>query len=148
MRGRPKWSSRGPMPEAQPSDPEGLPRAAATRQPTREGIYRLSVAHFLFALVLLLVTEPFVEQLAYGISIEAALLALVLLSAVLAVGGRRRMLVLAVVLVTPAVVGTWVDHFRPDLVPIEVTLVASIVFVAFVVERLLSFILRSPRVNS
>jgi hypothetical protein len=73
---------------------------------------------------------------------------LVLLSAVRAVGGRRQTLVTAVVLVIPPLAGTWINHFQLDVVPKEFTLVGGVVFVAFVVVRLLDFILRAPRVDS
>jgi Ion channel len=116
--------------------------------PAQEGARRLSVVHFLIALVVLLVSVPFLDQVENGELIEAALITLVLLSAVLAVGGRRRTLIAAAVLVTPAVVGRWVDHVRPDAIPREVTLVAAMVFVAFVVVHLLGFIRRGPWVNA
>ncbi len=119
-----------------------------TNEPASQGILRVSVAWFLIALVLLLVTIPFVDQLKDGLLIEAVLMTLVLLSAVLSVGGRRRTLITAAVLVAPALVGTWMDHLRPDLLPRDLRLVASIVFVAFVIVHLLGFILRAPRVSA
>ena len=73
---------------------------------------------------------------------------LVLVSGVLAIGGRRWKLVVAVILVSPAVVGKWVNQFRPDLLPPEVHLITSLVFVGFVLWQFLYFILRAPRVNS
>src|SRR5262245_22493265 len=117
-------------------------------RPAQEGARRLSVAHFLIALVLLLVIIPFVEQLPYGDLLEAILITLVLLSAVLAVGGRRRVLIAACVLVTPALVARWIDHLRPDAIRRELVLVTAIVFAGFVVGHLLMFILRAPRVNA
>src|SRR5262245_33038066 len=144
----PRPGSVGIIQESKRLHPDCPAPDAATDVRAAVGVRRLSIAHFLVALVVLLVTVPFVEPLPNGRPIEAALMTLVLLSAVLAVGGRRRMLIVAAVHVTPAAGGTWVDHFRPDLIPNGVTLVASIVFVAFVVGRLLGFILRAPRVNS
>src|SRR5262245_9217961 len=93
--------------------------------PAPEGVRRLSVMHFLIALVVLLVVIPFVDQFANGDLIEAALLTLVLLSAVLAVGGRRRTLLAAALLVTPALVGVWGHHLRPDLLARELMLLAA-----------------------
>lgn len=113
-----------------------------------EGFLRLSVAQFLIALVLLLIAAPFVDQLTNGVLIEASLMTLVLLLAVLAVGGRWSMFITAAVLVTPAVVGTWVNHALPGVVPRQFTLAAATLFLAFVVVRLLSFILHAPRVDS
>jgi hypothetical protein len=117
-------------------------------RPAREGVRRLSVAHFLTALVVWIVCLPFVEQLAYGDLIGAGLITLVLLSAVTAIGGRRRTFITAAVLVTPALVTTWVDHFRPGAIPKEFTFVAGIMFAGFVVMHLLGFIVRAPWVNA
>jgi hypothetical protein len=94
------------------------------------------------------VTAPFIEDLRGGELIEAVLMTVVLLSAVLAVGGRRRTLVWASVLVIPALVGKWINHWRPDLMPPEVFLGAGLLFVLFVVLHLLRFILRAPRIDS
>lgn len=117
-------------------------------RPTHEGVRRLSVTHFLVALVLWLVCAPFVDQLMYGDLLDAGLLTLVFSLAVLAVGGRHRTLVVAVVLVTPALVTVWIDHVRPDAIPKEFTLVTAITFEAFVIAHLLRFILRAPRVDN
>jgi hypothetical protein len=116
--------------------------------PAQAGVRRLSVMHFLIALVVLLVTVPFVDQLRYGDLIEAVLVTLVFLSAVMAVGGRRRTLLAGAVLVAPAVVAKWIDHFQPDAIPREFTIVTAIVFAGFVVGHLLVFILRAPWVNA
>src|SRR5262245_14048925 len=117
-------------------------------RPAQEGARRLSVAHFLIALVLWLVCAPFVNELKYGDLIDAGLMTLVFLLAVMAGGGRHRTLVAAVVLVTPALVATWIDHLRPDAIPKEFTLVTAIVFVVFVIVHLLRFILLAPRVDN
>jgi len=115
---------------------------------TQEGVRRFSVAHFLIALVLWLVCFPFVARLEYGILIDGSLMTLVLLSAVLAVGGRRSTLLAAAVLVMPALATTWIDRFRPGLIPKEITLLAAVVFLIFLIAHLLRFILRAPRVNA
>src|SRR5262245_16659751 len=112
--------------------------------PVQEGTRRLSVVHFLIALVVWLVVMPFVDDIPYGDLIEAILLTLVLLSAVPAVGGRHRTLIAAAVLVTPAVLATWIDHARPDAIPRAFVFVTGIVFAGFVVGHLLVFILRAP----
>jgi hypothetical protein len=115
---------------------------------SKGGVWRLSVTHFLMALVLLLVTLPLVLDLPYGKMIEAGLFTLVFLSAVLAVGGRHRTLGMAGALVIPAVAGTWLDHFQLNLLPKEVTIAAAMVFSAFVILHLLRFTLAAPRVDS
>jgi hypothetical protein len=129
------------MTTPQPSEP----KSAA---PRRIGLHRFSAAEFLIAVVLLFVVSPFVELIPGGNLIETVLITLVLVMGVLAVGRRRRTLVVAVILALPAFIGKWVNHFRPDLVPAEFFLVAGLLFVVFVVAHLLGFILRAPRVNS
>jgi hypothetical protein len=113
-----------------------------------EGVYRYSVAHFLVALVVLLVTVPLVDEIIAGELIESVLITVVLVSAVVAVGGRRRSLVISLVLVAPAVVAKWANHAWPNAVPPAVTHTAAIVFLAYVTYRLFHFILTAPRVNS
>jgi hypothetical protein len=78
----------------------------------------------------------------------SVLLSLVLISAVLAVASRCRTLVVAVLLMVPAIAGRWINHFRPDLVPPPIFLVAGLLLVAFVVVNLLGFVLRAPSVNA
>jgi hypothetical protein len=113
-----------------------------------QGLFRLSMVYFLAALILLLVTLPFVMESSYGQLIESVLVTLVLLTAVLAVGGRRRSLLAAGALVAPALVGNWLWHLQPDLARRELSLVTGIAFVVFVTGHLLRFILCAPRVNS
>lgn len=109
---------------------------------------RYSAVGLLAALILLLLVTPFVEDLPRGDMIEAILLTLVMVSAVVAVGVRRRTLVMAIFLVTPAVVGKWVNHVRPDLIHPVVFLFFTTVYMIFVVANLLHFILRAPRVDT
>ena len=112
------------------------------------GIRRLSAVELLIALGLLFFSLPFVEEIKGGDIIVSILLSVVLISAVLAVANRRRTFVVAVLLAIPAVVGRWINHFRPHLLPPAVFLVAGLVLVAFVVANLLRFILRAPSVNA
>lgn len=118
-----------------------LPRA---RHP---GVLRYSAAHFLGALVLLLIASPFLESFEYAKPAELLLFTLVMSSAVLAVGARRRTLFWAVALVTPALLARWVNHLMPDTAPPEIFLIAALLFLAFVAVHLFNYILRAPRVN-
>jgi hypothetical protein len=127
------------------AEPKNNPPAAT---PARIGMRRFSTAEFLAALILLLVAAPFLDDLKNGETIEVALMTLVLVSGVLAVGRTHRTLVLAVVLVLPAVLARWVSHFRPDWVPPEVHTITALVFIGFVEFQLLHFIFRARRVNS
>lgn len=117
------------------------------RIPFREGVLSFSGVQFLAALLVLIVTAPLLEDFAYGVLIESVLLSLVLFSALLAIGGRRSTLVLGSVLVIPALAGKWANYFRPDQVPPEIFLGASVLFTGYVVVHLFFFILRAPRVN-
>lgn len=114
----------------------------------RSGVLKLSCAHFLVALVVMIIAAPFLEEAEGGDFLDMILLSLVLLSAVLAVGSRRGTLIWAIVLMAPCLAGKWINHARPDLVPAEFYLVVGIAFVGFVAVQLFRFILRAPWVSS
>ena len=116
-------------------------------RPAHIGLLRFSTVEFLIALVLMFVASPFVEHMRYGRFVERALMTLVLVSAVLAVGRRRRTLVLAAALVLPPLVGKWLDHYWPELVSPAFFPACALVFILFVTVNLLLFILRAARVN-
>src|SRR5882757_7405075 len=115
-------------------------------QPGRR-FHRFSTVELLIALALLFFFFPFVEEVKGGDVIVSILLSLVLLSAVLAVADRKGVFFIALVLAIPAIVGRWINHFRPDLAPPPVFLVAGLALIAFVVANLLRFVLRAPSVN-
>ena len=77
------------------------------------GRRRFSAVQLLIALALLFFFFPFVEEVKGGDIIVSLLLSLVLICAVLAVANSGRTLVIAVLLVIPAVVGRWISHFWP-----------------------------------
>src|SRR6266513_2776899 len=109
---------------------------------------RFSTVELLVALALLFFFFPFVEEVQGGDVIVSILLSLVLLSAVLAVADRKRVFFIALVLAIPAIIGRWINHFRPDLLPSPVFLIAGLALIAFVVANLLLFVLRAPSVNT
>jgi voltage-gated potassium channel len=113
----------------------------------RPGLLRHSAAALLGALVIFFVTAPAVQSLRDGRFLDGILFTLVMLAAVLAVGGRRRALVVGGVLLLPALVAQWVHHVRGADATYTVYVVTFLVFVLFVVAQLLAFILRSPRVT-
>jgi len=115
--------------------------------PRRLGMRRFTTVELLISLALLFVSFPFVEEIKGGDIIVSILFSLVLISAVLAVSNRRSTLVVAVLLAIPAIIGRWIDHFRPHLVPPAVFLIAGLVLVAFVLINLLRFVLRAPSVS-
>ena len=106
------------------------------------------MVQLLIALALFIFFAPFVEEIKGGDLIVSILLSLVLISAVLAVASRRSTLIIALLLAIPALVGRWINYFRPELVPPAVFLTAGIGLIAFVVANLLRFVLRAPSVNA
>ena len=80
--------------------------------------------------------SPFVDQFRGGTLVEAVLMTLVLLSAVLAVGGRLRTLIWAVVLVMPALVTRWVNYWRSDPPSSEAFYGTGVLFIGFVLFHL------------
>lgn len=109
---------------------------------------RFSTVQLLIALALFFIWAPFVEEIEGGELIVSILFSLVLLSAVLAVAERRRVLLIAIVLAIPAIAGKWINHFRPDLVPPALFLVAGLLLMIFVIANLIRFVLRAPSVNT
>jgi voltage-gated potassium channel len=107
-----------------------------------------SAVGLLAALALLFISMPFVQDLPQGELVEAGLLTLVMVFAVRVLGGRRRILIAALLLVIPALAAKWVNHLRPDLLSPVYHLAFSVVFFAFVVAQLIRFILRAPRVDA
>jgi hypothetical protein len=114
---------------------------------TRLRFSRFSTVQLLVALVVLLISAPFVEELEGGHLILSVLFSLVLLAAVFAVANRKRSLVIALVLAVPAIIARWISYFRPDQVHPSVFLVCALVLLAFVIGHLLYFILHAPVVT-
>jgi hypothetical protein len=104
------------------------------------------MAQFLVALVLLIVTYPFVIGLQSGEVIEDLLLMVIFVSAALAVGGGRWPL--TILLITPAIVCAGVRQYRHWLVPIWVVTATHSIFVAFVVFQLYRFVRGATRVTA
>ena len=123
--------------------------AAATRFRRLQitaGLFRFSVAQFLVALILLLAVYPFLVEIEHGDTLETILMTVVLISAVLAVGGRTWGL--AICLVVPALAAAWIDHYGSGLMPQWVVPCARMLFVGYVVMQLLRFIIQARNVNS
>ena len=116
--------------------------------PRRIGLHRYSVAEFLIALMVAFIGIPFIEPFDKDNHIEVILMTLVLVSGVLAVGGHRRTLILGVILALPALTGKWINHYWPELAPVEFFYIARLVFLVFLIWEFLRFILRALRVNS
>ena len=125
-----------------------MEKTESGRAPERRGALGCSPVELLVSLGVLMVTSPFVEDLPRGNVIEASLLSMVMVFAVLAVGGGRRSLTIALVLLAPALVGKWINHFFPNLLHPAFFLAAVGLFFGFVVARLLVFLVREPRVDA
>lgn len=114
----------------------------------RLSLRQLSGVELLITLIVLFVSFPFVETLRAGAMIKSILLTLVLVSALLAIAGRGRILTIAAVFAVPALAARWINQYRPDLMPPEVFLIFAIVFVAFVIGNLLKFVLRARFIST
>src|SRR5215471_7971731 len=131
--------------QAQPPEIETIP---LTKPSLPSGASRYSSVYLLAVLVLLFLTVPFIDDLPGGDLVESALVSGVMVCSVLAVGGRRQSLIVALVLITPALVGKWVSHFSSGLIAPLVYLIAGIAFFGFVVASFVRFILRARRVDA
>jgi hypothetical protein len=132
-------------PTPQSPEPTVLPRGQSALP---LGAARYSAVKLLVAPGLLFVSAPLVQDLPHGDLVESVLLTLVMVSAVRVVGSRRKVLILALVFLTPALAGKWINHFRPDLLHPAIFLAAAVAFFVFVITRLLAFIVRAPRVDA
>jgi ion channel len=119
-----------------------LPRALPV------GLYRRSVTIFLAALVLFVIAMPLAQYVTDPGLLEALLLTAVLICGVLAVGARRKTLLLGALLLIPALITRWVHHYRPDLVAPGIFLILGVLILILVTGTLLKFVLQAPRVDS
>jgi len=108
---------------------------------------RFSTVGLLISLVVLFICAPFVEEFKGGDLVVTGLFSLVLLAVVLAVAERKAVLVIAIVLAIPAIVGRWINHFEPYIASPVIFLTAALILIAFVVANLLGFVFRAPSVD-
>ena len=124
------------------------PSHAMHRPTFRPGLFRFSGQTLLGSLIFLLVALPFLEDLRWGRLAGSALFSLMILSALLAVGGRRGVLVAGLLVLTPALVFHWLYHLpffgEGDPLPL-ISMALAVGFTAF---QLLRFILRARKVDS
>lgn len=114
----------------------------------RPGLRKHSVALFLGVMIVLLVTLPLLTRLPGGDIAKSVAISIVLLAAVPAVGATHRSLILAALLVIPALIARWLNHTHPEQISPTVFLAGGLVFMTFVMVNLVEFIVRAPRVNS
>jgi hypothetical protein len=108
----------------------------------------IPAAGFLVALILLLVASPVVKDYRHGDLIETGLMTIVMLTAIIAVGSHRFVVGLACLLIMPAILGKWINHFWPDRCPVTVFLAPGLAFLGIVIVCLLGSILRARRVDA
>lgn len=120
---------------------------ARPKLPFHIGRRKFSVAHLVMTLVAMFILLPFLDALHWGSFIEAIVFTIVLLAAVGAVGGRRRTLVTAILLVAPALLLRWFAHIWPASVPLALSHLASFVFVVYVIMHLFRYVMTAPSVN-
>jgi voltage-gated potassium channel len=109
-------------------------------------IFRFSAIYLLCALILNMLVSPFVDQFPGGLLVATVLMTLVLLSALLAIGGHLRTIA-GVALVAPALLGEWLSYWQADLLSVMIR-GSSVLFIGYVMLEFLRFILRAPRVDS
>jgi hypothetical protein len=109
---------------------------------------RFSTVQLLVALVVLLISAPFVEDLKGGGLILSVLFSMVLLAGVVAVADRKRTFAIAILLAVPAITARWLNYFRPELVHAAVFLFCALLLLAFVIGHLLHFVLHAPVVTA
>jgi hypothetical protein len=112
------------------------------------GLWRFSTRKLLIALLLLIVMTPFFEEFSRGDLVEALIMTLVLVAAVIAIGGKRSVLIAATLLLVPAIVGRWLNYAYPQTVPPYFFLGFGLAFMTLVVVNLLGYVLRSVRVDT
>lgn len=112
------------------------------------GVWKFSSVELLAMLILFIVSMPFVEDFSLGKIIEPVLLTMLLVSALLAVGGRRRVLVSGLLLLVPAVIFRWTHHLSPELLSPIAFPVFGLVFIGFVIVNILRFIMRASHVSA
>ncbi|MFM7815779.1 MAG: potassium channel family protein, partial [Verrucomicrobiota bacterium] len=103
---------------------------------------------FLAAIAVLFVVTPVIEMLPDGHWLASIIVTLSLVAAVFAVGGSRIHNLTAGILVTPVVIGWWLQHHRSDGFPFLLFGATLLIFISYVIARFILFILKSPKVNS
>lgn len=119
------------------------------RQMTRRiGLWRFSSVELLGLLVLFIFGLPFVEDIPGADFVEPTLLTLLLISALLAIGGRRKVLISGMLLLAPVLLFRWTTHLSPELLSPVAFLGFGLLFVGFVIVKMLRYILRASQVNA
>ena len=116
--------------------------------PIHPSVPRVSTVKLLLALILLFALTPFIESFPNGNLVESALVTLVMIASLIAVGQNRRVLTIAALLLLPAILGKWLNHFFPGQVSPTFFYAFGTLFFGFTIYRILCFILQTARVDA
>src|SRR4030095_249253 len=119
-----------------------------SRAAAGEGVVKYAPAYLLAAILLFIVVSPFVDRFRAATVFDEIVATLMLSCAIVAVGGRRRPRIVAIVIAIPAIGGQWLHQLSPRVFPWEIVLSASLLFVAFIIYCLFRFIFAAPRVDT
>ncbi len=112
------------------------------------GVFRFSGRQLLVTLIIFFISFPFLNDAAWSGPIFSWLFTLVLFSALLAVGGRRRVMIGGLLLLTPVLLLHWLPSLTRLRADHPLNLASYCLFVGFVVINLLRYVLRTPRVDA
>lgn len=113
------------------------------------GVFRSSGRQLLGILVALFIVFPFLDAASWGDTVFNWCFSAVLLSALLAVGGgRRTVLVIGLLLLAPTLALRWLPREVLLLSDSSLSLASHGVFVGFVCVQLLRYVLRTPKVDA
>lgn len=113
----------------------------------RARVRKFTSAQLLLALIILVVASPWLESGSMEL-LESAVVTLILISALAAIGAGRHVFVTAVLLVVTPLVSRWWMHTTDQYLPTGIFLVSSLVFVLFVTVQLLQYVLRATVVDT
>src|ERR1043166_7967835 len=109
---------------------------------------RFSGIELMIALIALFASLPFIESLRSGDFLLSIMFTAVLGAAALAIASRGRDLMIATSLALPSLIARWLHLYRPNLMPPEVFLIGGILFVLFIVTKLLRSVANAPSVTT
>lgn len=112
-----------------------------------EGVFRSSGRQLLVSLIVLFVSYPFISGCEWGDIAVDVMFSFALLSALLAVGGRRRVLLGGALLLLPVLITHWLPRVT-SLEPNAPLMLAFLgLFVAFTIVQLLRFVMDAAHVD-
>jgi len=114
---------------------------------TIEFIARHKFIYLLVSLLLLLLTNPILGQLIFGRVLMHILFSVVLVFTIYAVSQKERMRIIALMLLLPALFGTWIGYFADHAVLHVTAMGSSILFLGFTVTFILSDVFKEEDVT-